>query len=754
MDINTRNTTDYDDDIIKTILKEKGFESLTKTQTEAFDAGVLDSNNSLLIAETGNGKTLCAEVFMYKHFGTGSIAYLVPSRQLVTEKIEQFSEWVPRHISVGQSFSDDIVVKTFESFYWSYISSGQGKKYGAIVFDDFHEMYSESRGVGIEKALTMAKNTDASILGMSATIGNAEEIADWMNADCIISESQRGVPVTEHPIEVDDSYSSRGEQISHIIDQNIEKAPFLVFVYQRSWTESRAKRIADSQDFSNTDIDFVSKIDDVLPTKLTSTYEKLGECMNNGVAFHHSGLEQSVRELIVSAVHDGDVSCVCSTTGLAYGFDAPIQSVLVTDFKRYNGFMGVHEYVQMIGRAGRTGYGYEKGYAFPLWKHDQSKSRFQFDTVAQEKTLEPIESHISSDELSWFVLELIVNGWTTKDAIKHVLEESFYANQMDTPRLLTHDLQRTCSWLTANNLIESPMANAYHETAFGESAIEFNHASFTSISPQSVVSIRNELLNTQKLYPEDLIQLLSNEFWFCELRNDATPDDPTLDKQLLEHNYADEHEVGIICWEWCTGTTIDKLEEKYDIDPTTIPRLANEFSTYVSAIGDLLERDPALQKPEWIDTFASQCRYGVATVDVDLLEQTHGVGRQTYSNLKEYIYTFAGGHNATLDSTIGGLNLLNDDYSPEIFKDKLMNNVGGVGPKTAERLLTYTRSTENRAIPDVPFKYQNGNADSIQRIQPSDRNSDDDDDNNNDPDDNSDSTQTSLTEIQTASSLR
>lgn len=746
MNLDLKKTTDYDVDLIETILQQKGFDSLTETQKEAFDAGVLDDTNSLLIAETGNGKTLCAEAFMYKNFGSGTVAYLVPSRQLVTEKIEQFDEWVPRHISVGQSFSDDVVVKTFESFYWSYISSGRHRQYDAIVFDDFHEMYSGTRGVDIEKALTMAKNTDATILGMSATIGNPQEMADWMNADCIISESKRGVPVTEHPVEVDDSFTSRGEQISHIIDQNIEKSPFLVFVYQRSWTESRAKSIADSRDFSQKKTDFVSKIEQALSTKITSTYEELGKCMDNGVAFHHSGLEQSVRELIVSAVHSGDVSCVCSTTGLAYGFDAPIQSVVVTDFKRYDGFMGVHEYVQMIGRAGRTGYGYDQGYAFPLWKHNESKTRFQFDTIAQEKTLEPIESHISNDELAWFVLELIVNGWTTKESIKSVLEDSFYTHQMETSHLLTHDLQRTFSWLTNNSLIESPTHKSFHETAFGESAIEFNHASFTSIAPESVVSIRNKLLKTDALHPEDVVEMLADEFWFCQLRNEATPDDQTMKQKLLENNYDNTYEVAVICWEWCTGTTVDQLEDKYGIDATTIPRLAKEFSTYADAIGDLLERDIDLYKPEWIDAFATQCQYGVPTVDVDLLDQTHGFGKQTYSNLVSYLKDMAGERNATIESTVGGLNLLLDDHSTEVFKDKLMKNVDGVGPKTAEKLLTYTKSTEKRKVVDVPFKIQSGDAESIQRIT---------NENGNENDDSSgDDEQTSLSGFKPATTLR
>lgn len=711
---------EVDQSYIDMIVSAKGFDSLTETQEEAFEAGVLDDDNSLLIAETGNGKTMCAEVFLYKNLGSNSSAYIVPSRQLVTEKIEQFSEWVPDRVSVGESYSDDIIVKTFESFYWSFVrSSGVDASYDAIVFDDFHEMYSSNRGVEIEKALTMAKQTNANLLGMSATIGNPHEIAEWMDADCIISESRRGVPVEEHPVEIDEvTFGSRGEQIANVISENTEKAPFLVFVYQRSWTESRAEEIADTHDFSDTQTDFVSEIGSVIDTKLTDTYRTLGECMNNGVAFHHSGLAQPVRELIVSAVHEGTVSCVCSTTGLAYGFDAPIQSVIVADMKRYDGFMGVHEYVQMIGRAGRTGYGYEKGYAFPMWKDSVAKSTYQFDTVAQDKKLEPIESHIESPELKWFILELIANGWTTDDTLTSVLEETYYVHEMTTKRLLNHDIQQATRWLKNSGLIESPARDSYHSTAFGDSAIEFNHASFTNIDPESVVKIRNELLSIETPHPEDIVQLLADTFWFCELRTEATPSDQTLEKKLLEHDYANCEEVGVICWEWCEGATVADLEATYNINATTIPRLANEIATYVRAIGNLLEMDPQLTKPDWIDTFASQCEYGVPVKDVDLLEQTYGVGKQTYANVVSYITKITRQNDVSVESTADGIEWLMNDTSVEVAKDYLMRKVDGVGPKTAQKLITYVQSTEKRTVPTVPYAHMDIDSESIQRTSP------------------------------------
>lgn len=68
--------------LVEDLLAQKpaAFTDLTQTQYEAFDQGVLDEGNHLLLAETGNGKTFVAEAVIKKALQQNErVAYLVPS---------------------------------------------------------------------------------------------------------------------------------------------------------------------------------------------------------------------------------------------------------------------------------------------------------------------------------------------------------------------------------------------------------------------------------------------------------------------------------------------------------------------------------------------------------------------------------------------------------------------------------------------------------------------------------------------------
>jgi len=91
--------------------------------------------------------------------------------------------------------------------------------------------------------------------------------------------------------------------------------------------------------------------------EVTETLEDLGAMMNAGVAFHHADLPRDIQEWIIDLYKEGEIQCLFATTTIAYGFDAPVQSVLVADITRGPQDVGVWEYVQWIGRAARPGYG-------------------------------------------------------------------------------------------------------------------------------------------------------------------------------------------------------------------------------------------------------------------------------------------------------------------------------------------------------------------------------------------------------------
>lgn len=84
-----------EDDIslVEEIMDAHEFDTLKETQHLAFQDGILDGGNHLLVGETGNGKTLCAEAVTKKILDEGGrVGYLVPSRQLVRDKRDELRE--------------------------------------------------------------------------------------------------------------------------------------------------------------------------------------------------------------------------------------------------------------------------------------------------------------------------------------------------------------------------------------------------------------------------------------------------------------------------------------------------------------------------------------------------------------------------------------------------------------------------------------------------------------------------------------
>lgn len=685
------------------IMEAHGYEELTGTQRQAFDEGALDDENTLLVAETGNGKTMVAEAVLKKTLDEGGrAAYLVPSYQLTQSKKAELEEWMGDEYSVGTGTGairrTDVPVMTFESYFQAVMRNiGDIRSFDRAIFDDFHEVYSYHRGPGIEKAMTACLDHDIDVFGMSATVGNPDELASWLNATLIESDSDRSIPVVEEPVE-NDPNASRGEQLASIIDENEDKAPFIVFNNRRDWAETRGEDIADTGLFEDAnDRDFHTEIERALPAEMTSKYERLADMMEAGVAFHHSGLDASVRDVIVDAVKEGDLMCVSATPGLAYGFDAPIQSVIVADLKRYGDWIGVYEYIQWIGRAGRPGYGYDKGYAFPLYKDEQAHDYFQFGTPSKQKELEDVQTHIESDEeFRQLLLELIDFGWQTPDEIEGFLQHSLFWEQYSgagawgreydsTASEIERKLRQTANWLEHRDLVTERRARTEFETTdLGEAAIEFNYETWLDTPLEGITNVHRRLPRVVD-DPLELVSLLASEFGRAQLR--SLPDTATFEGQLRDHglrvNDASKT-AAMLCWHWARGRSLDDLEAEFDVDMTGVPSAGRNAAGLLESTEHLIDVADDIRKPEWYDTLVGQLRYGVPAENLLLAEEVDQLGRGRIGTLSTKIQEMSAvDTTATLPEQ---LSELYDEAGRDLFTDTISDQVSGVGDTIAGRL--------------------------------------------------------------------
>ncbi len=183
---------------------EQEITKLRPAQEKSIKNGLLDGKNLLVCTPTASGKTLIAELAALKSIieGRGKVIYIVPLKALASEKYKDFKRRYGKIAKIALSIGDidssdpylaeyDLIIVTSEKMdsllrhHIPWVSN-----IATVIVDEIHLLNDQERGPTLEILLTilkrLAKNTQ--IIGLSATIGNAEELAEWLNADLVVDE--------------------------------------------------------------------------------------------------------------------------------------------------------------------------------------------------------------------------------------------------------------------------------------------------------------------------------------------------------------------------------------------------------------------------------------------------------------------------------------------------------------------------------------------------------------------------------------
>ncbi len=382
-------------DIIIKGLKDKGVVSFTPPQLEALRSGLLDCYNIVVSAPTASGKTLIGEIALINAVLRGFKGiYTSPLKALAYEKFNEFRMWEKYGIKIAISMGDyevtdeelarlenyDIIVSTYERLdsimrrkpVWL-------KKVGVLVIDELHMISDENRGHIVEMITIRAKMMGIQIVGLSATIGNPEELAEWLGARLVRSEWR---PVKLYEYITYYLGSNKGWIIhapSNFTDMSVPKLVndvteywvlraikegfnVLEFKYSRKAVEELATIYSHilCNNLSNSDREQLN----ILLTKLRDSvtdfeYEKLAPLIRCGTSYHHAGLTPEARKFIEDAFRERVIKYVAATPTLAMGVNLPARVVIINT-KFFNGRtisrISVLEYKQLAGRAGRPQY--------------------------------------------------------------------------------------------------------------------------------------------------------------------------------------------------------------------------------------------------------------------------------------------------------------------------------------------------------------------------------------------------------------
>jgi len=438
-----------------------GIEKLNPPQEAAIKSGLLEKKNMVIATPTASGKTAIAEIAMLRHFSDGGkTVYLVPLKALASEKYREFKEKYSKlgmriAISVGDLDSSDEWLGGYDLIIVSNEKMDSILRHGAtwtrditlVVADEIHLLDDISRGPTLEIVLTRLRDiTNSQILALSATISNAEEIAEWLDAKLVRSDYRpiklyHGV-FYPYMLEIDGKERREiagSDDLEVILSKDVLKMgkQALVFVSTRRSAEATAEKIADKIEKlldigEKSELKKIAKGVEASLSIATKQCKREARIVSKGAAFHHAGLVAKQRELIEEGFRRGVIKVLAATPTLAFGINLPAYRVLIRDAKRYGSygseFIPVFEVQQMCGRAGRPRYDKE-GEAILIAKTANEAGELKKRYIDGEP--EPIYSKLSMEStLRMHVLALIAASVTkTRNELEKFFSRTFFAHQ-------------------------------------------------------------------------------------------------------------------------------------------------------------------------------------------------------------------------------------------------------------------------------------------------------------------------------------
>ncbi len=300
----------------------------------------------VLAIPTASGKTLVAELCMLKTIlekGLKAI-YLTPLRALASEKYDEFLMFEELGVKVGITTGDydsadeklgvyDLLVCTNERadsllrHQASWLS-----QIGVVVADEVHLINDISRGPTLEVVLVRLRQVapKAQILALSATVGNADELAAWFRGETVTSDwrpvkLREGV-YHEGRVRFADSDEERYSPVSSFPIGDItrqvlrDQGQLLIFLNTRKSAMNTAQRLSPLisrflSKYERSELDTIAKR--IQQTgEVTQVTDKLARLVSTGVAFHHAGLRHAERKLVEDAFRQTLIKAVCCTPTL------------------------------------------------------------------------------------------------------------------------------------------------------------------------------------------------------------------------------------------------------------------------------------------------------------------------------------------------------------------------------------------------------------------------------------------------------
>lgn len=354
------------------------YPTFNPAQVQALPA-VRGARSTMVVAPTGAGKTVVGMLGALNEIKArgGAAAWLVPQRTLTAELDGDLGLWRDQGMKIARLSGDvstdmaavaeaDLIVATtekFESLCRNTKLADVVARIGTVIVDEIHLLGEEGRGATLEALLArLRQNTDVKIIGLSATVANADQVAEWLRADLVriawrptrLNQQVLTVPTAER--EALQEY--RSAAAVYVVDEiSRDQGSTIVFCGSKFSVRSTALDIARSRGQDITGID----PGDIEEVARVAHAAKIG--------MHYSDWPHRDRALRAFADREFDVLVATST--VAAGVNTPARAVVIRDTSIGPTPMPVSMIQQMQGRAGRAGKESE-GWAFIITQSDET----------------------------------------------------------------------------------------------------------------------------------------------------------------------------------------------------------------------------------------------------------------------------------------------------------------------------------------------------------------------------------------------
>lgn len=391
---------------------------LNPIQQQVVSSGLLDTGfPCLLQMATGSGKTWLAKQAIKKTLANGFRAiYLSPTRALAEETYRDLKLEMPEQ-PLGIFTGDygtagnappiplskaQLLVMTPERLdaccrhwrsHWDWLP-----EVDLVVVDEFHLIGDRHRGARLEGLIGRLRrlNPFMRLLGLSATLGNREELADWLEG-VEFHSTWRPVPLNWRVAHFRKADEKPALVVREAADNIANGGKSLVFVQSRRRAEFVAAHL---------------------------------KSVGLRAAFHHAGLGRDERIEVEGAFRGGDTDVLVATATLEVGLNFPVRQVILYDLQEFDGEdfvpLSVTSVWQRVGRAGRPGLD-EVGEAVLLLPSWGRASHTRYERGDFERCLSSLAHSAALNEQ--IVVEIGSGFARTRTELRSALSQSLAARQ-------------------------------------------------------------------------------------------------------------------------------------------------------------------------------------------------------------------------------------------------------------------------------------------------------------------------------------